>query len=79
VDTITSRLGEAGYTGELGIPYEPGVPVTEVDESRKNFRHTAAFAATDNTVGFHQEVAYNGRPLWPCPGMGPLSRMDVGG
>ncbi len=73
---IEKTLGEAGYLGELALPVESGKPVTESNGSAKYFRHTAVYAQTGRSVGFGQTVAYEGRPLWPCPGMGPVARMD---
>jgi copper chaperone CopZ len=71
-ETVEARLAEAGYTGELDIPMEEAVPATEAKEE-SYFRHTSAYAQTKNTVGFKQRIGYEGRPLWPCPGIGPLS------
>jgi hypothetical protein len=47
-------------------------------EDRENgdkpfFRRTASHAQTGQTVSFAQKVPYTGRPVWPCPGMGPLA------
>ena len=72
-DEIEARLDEAGYLGDLAIPVETGNPVTQEAERDKDifFRHTAAFAQVGRTVSFAQNVSnYNGRPLWPCPGVG---------
>lgn len=74
--SIEKTLGEAGYLGELALPVESGKPVTESNGSAKYFRHTAVYTQAGRTVGFGQVVANEGRPLWPCPGMGPVARMD---
>lgn len=70
-DQIEAKLEEAGYLGELPMPEETAVPATE-SNGHSYFRHTAAFEQTGRSVGFTQNVPYNGRPLWPCPGMGPI-------
>lgn len=71
-DALEARLDEAGYLGELDVPLETGTPATEAVENgdRSAFRHSAAYAATGNSVSFAHQVPYAGRPLWPCPGMG---------
>lgn len=71
---IEQALGEAGYLDDLLVPVETETPVTQ--EPGKNgtiFRHTAAVEAAGNAVSFGHKVPYTGRPLWPCPGMGPLN------
>lgn len=70
-EALEEKLGQAGYTGELDIPSEGELPATEAREE-KYFRHTSAYAQTKNTVGFEQRISYQGRPLWPCPGIGAL-------
>jgi excisionase family DNA binding protein len=71
-DEIEARLDEAGYLGDLAVPLETGTPVTQEAERDKDifFRHTTAFTQVGRTVSFAQNVGYNGRPLWPCPGVG---------
>jgi hypothetical protein len=64
-------LDEAGYMGEMPLETETGIAATE-EGANSFFRHTAAYEQTGKTVGFTQQVPYNGRPLWPCPGMGPI-------
>jgi len=70
-EEITGPLDEAGYTGDVLLPEELSVPATE-HEDKSYFRHTEAYAQTKHTVGFKQSVPFQGRPLWPCPGFGPL-------
>lgn len=70
-DEIKNLLNEAGYLGELPMPTETGKAATE-EGADPYFRHTAAFEQTGKVVSFGQKVPYNGRPLWPCPGMGPV-------
>lgn len=69
---LEATLDEAGYVGELSLPAESGRAVTDANGSKTYFRHTAAFAQTNETIGFTQQVATISRPLWPCPGMGAL-------
>lgn len=70
-EQITTPLDEAGYTGEFLLPEELSVPATE-HKDKAYFRHTEAYAQTKDTVGFRQSVPFQGRPLWPCPGFGPV-------
>lgn len=70
-DAITSRLAEAGYTDSLSIPVESKEAAYH-QVAGTYFRHTAAYAQTGQVVSFAQRVNYAGRPLWPCPGMGPI-------
>ena len=72
---IEAALDEAGYMGELSLPVETGLAATE-NGGRAFFRHTAAFEQTGKSVGFTQNVAYDGRPLWPCPGMGVIRNIE---
>lgn len=72
---IALKLDEAGYLGEWSIPIEAGATAYHAAEGLKPyFRHTAAYAQTRQAVSFAQNVSYLGRPLWPCPGMGVLSK-----
>lgn len=74
-EVIEATLAEAGYTGELPMPSETGIAVTE-NGGKTYFRHTAAFEQAGSSVGFTQKVHYEGRPLWPCPGMGAIPKID---
>lgn len=74
-EIITGRLDDAGYMGDLLVPEETGKPSTENGKSAY-FRHTQAYAEVGNTVSFAQDVSYSGRPLWPCPGVGPLQMVE---
>lgn len=75
IETITDKLDQAGYLGELPIPVETDIPATEGNGNKPYFRHTATYEQTSNVVSFTQKVNYEGRPLWPCPGMEPLKSM----
>lgn len=70
-EQIEAKLDEAGYLGEMPILVETGIAV-EKKEGDLVFRHTAVYETVKNTVSFAQRVEYSGRPLWPCPGMGPV-------
>ncbi len=74
-DQIESVLDEAGYMGELPMPAETGRAATENGEQTW-FRHTAVFQQTGQVVNFGQTVPHDGRPLWPCPGMGPIVNLE---
>ena len=73
-DEIERVLDQAGYLGQMPLPAETGIATTE-EGSDTYFRHTAAFEQTGKAVGFTQSVPYVGRPLWPCPGMGPILKV----
>lgn len=75
-NVIVNTLKTAGYLDELPVPVESGQPVTEADGNGKYFRHTAVFPQTARVVSFAQDVAPPARPLWPCPGLGPVPKMD---
>ena len=72
-EEIVAVLEQAGYMGSFDTPIETSLPATEDDQTV--FRHTQAFNQTGK-VSFHRETAYSGRPLWPCPGMGPLTKVE---
>lgn len=72
---IAVKLDEAGYLGEWTVPIESGETAYHAESGAKPyFRHTAAYEQTRLSVNFAQNVAYLGRPLWPCPGMGIISK-----
>jgi copper chaperone CopZ len=71
---IEQTLSEAGYLGELPVPVEMGALAERENGDKPFFRHTAVFENTGHTVSFGQQVPFAGRPLWPCPGMGPLTQ-----
>jgi copper chaperone CopZ len=73
-EEILAKLEEAGYLGELIIPQETNLPANE-NGDKKAFRHTAAFEQTKQ-VSFHRETSFTGRPLWPCPGIGTLKKVE---
>ena len=80
VDTVTikTKLGEAGYLGELAVPEETPAAPAHVDNKKESFfRHTAAYAQTNQVVGFEQNVKFAGRPLWPCPGIGVVTNTEL--
>ena len=74
-EEITKQLDEAGYLGELHLVLETGIAV-EKKEGDGIFRHTAVYETIKDTVSFAQNVRATGRPLWPCPGLGPVKQND---
>lgn len=72
---IAVKLDEAGYLGEWAIPAEMGIAAQQGDGQKTFFRHTATYETIKHTVSFAQNVSYQGRPLWHCPGIGDV-RMD---
>ncbi len=72
---IAVKLDAAGYLGEWTVPIEAGATAYHAAAGLKPyFRHTAAYEQTRLTVTFAQNVNNPARPLWPCPGMGVLSK-----
>ncbi len=73
---IETTLDKAGYLEPLVLPLEPEVGPYQAVNTPSYFRHTAAYQQTGQVVSFAQIVSYAGRPLWPCPGMGPVEIVD---
>jgi copper chaperone CopZ len=72
---IAMKLDAAGYLGEWTVPIETGAATYHAETgATPYFRHTAAYEQTRLLVSFAQNVSYLGRPLWPCPGMGIISK-----
>jgi len=71
---IEAILEEQGYLGELPVPVERGALQDQQNGDKPFFRTTAAYKQTGLAVSFAQQVPSAGRPLWPCPGMGPLTQ-----
>jgi len=74
---IEDTLAAAGYAGELEIPRETGTAAEPNNGHKPFFRHTMTFAQIGQTVGFGQTVPFTGPPLWPCPGLGPVSSLKI--
>ncbi len=74
-EAISAALDTAGYLQPLQIPTEAGEPAYGNTRGDLFFRHTAAHEQTRHVVQFTQRVAYSGRPLWPCPGMGVVLKV----
>jgi copper chaperone CopZ len=76
-EQIESAIAEAGYMGEMITSTETDV-AAHLQKNRADsfFRHTAVFETSRETVTFAQNVAYFGRPLWNCPGMGVMKKME---
>ena len=75
-EQIKTVLEEAGYLGELPQQVEPSTAYEQGRGNKDHFRHTIVYEQTKQVVSFSQQVNYQGRPLWPCPGMGPINNMD---
>jgi copper chaperone CopZ len=73
-DAITAQLDKAGYLGDLALPAEAAQPAPSVAE--RVTRHTVDYQQTGRVVGFAQNTPYTGRPLWPCPGIGPVQELE---
>ena len=72
---LRTRLTEAGYLGDLMVETEAWKTGTPKDVEDNPFRHTAAIENV-KAVAFTQMVETPGHALWPCPGLGPLEKMD---
>lgn len=73
---ITAALEAAGYLQDLMMPAETGKPAYGNSQKDTFFRHTSAYAQTHMTISFAQNMPIAGRPLWPCPGMGPMKNHE---
>lgn len=72
-EDLVAALDQAGYSGDLPVPVEMGALAVQGNGGKRSFfRHTTTYETTRNVVSFQQRVNYEGRPLWPCPGMGPM-------
>lgn len=74
-EKIEACLQEAGYLGEIPMLVETGIAVEKVGDDQF-FRHTAVYETVKSTVSFAQRVDHDARPLWPCPGMGPVKKIE---
>ena len=75
-DVIRAALDAAGYLGELPSQGEVAVAVSDINGGATSMRHTLVYEQTKKFVSFTQDIVAQGRPLWPCPGMGPVRGMD---
>ena len=66
------KLDDAGYSGELLTKVESEKAESSGESTGTFLRHTAAYTQTKLVVSFAQNIGSQGRPLWPCPGMGPI-------
>jgi len=73
---IQGKLEESGYLGELSFPVESGTAAYQQANGGTYFRHTAVYENTRQVVSFAQTVQYTGRPLWPCPGIGVVKKVE---
>ncbi len=76
---ITVKLDQAGYLGEWTVPVELSAAAEPGDRVKPFFRHTAVYENMRQVVSFAQTIGsapYLGRPLWNCPGMGVIRKME---
>ena len=66
------KLDDSGYSGDLLTTIESEKAESSGESTGVFMRHTAAYAQTKLVVSFAQNIGKQGRPLWPCPGMGPI-------
>ena len=76
-DGIRDKLDENGYLGELSIPAETGEAAYQKENGQAYFRHTEVYENVQQVVSFGQNVGSSGRALWPCPGVGPIRRIEL--
>jgi copper chaperone CopZ len=73
-DKIKASLGEHGYEAN---GTELSFPATVASIGDKSTRHTAAFEGVGDALSFTEHSpAWEGKPLWPCPGFGEQATMD---
>ena len=77
---IQIKLDEAGYLNEWSVPIEADVAPYGNGNDPNAFRHTAVYETTHKVVSFSRQVSvvaiHSGRPLWNCPGMGVIKKME---
>lgn len=71
-DALLRTLEDAGYLSPIPMMAESGLAA----EGGSMFRHTATYETVKKNVSFAQKTPYSGRPLWNCPGMGIIKKMD---
>ncbi len=76
-ETIGHVLRAAGYLTAMSVPVEIGTHPAGEEGDPPFFRHSTAYAQAGKTVSFAQNVAFAGRPLWPCPGLGVVKKVTV--
>jgi copper chaperone CopZ len=74
-EQISTALAQAGYLGDVPAFTEATTPSSQSLVAGSP-RHTVVYEQTRQTVSFSQAIHYQGRPLWPCPGMGVIRGMD---
>jgi copper chaperone CopZ len=73
---ITAALDSAGYLGDLTAYVEASAAPSDWTGEPTAPRHTMVYEQTKQYVSFTQNIVSQKRPLWPCPGMGVISRID---
>lgn len=76
LEEINAVLDEAGYLGEIPVTVEQGAVEDRENGDKPYFRHTVAYEQTGKSISFAQQVPFAGRPLWPCPGIGPIKLVE---
>ena len=71
-EALLRILEDAGYLTNIPMMVETGIAA----ENASVFRNTATYITVKKTVSFAQKAPYSGRPLWNCPGMGVINKMD---
>jgi hypothetical protein len=71
-EALLRTLEDAGYLSQIQMVTETG----EAEQGNSVFRNTATYASIKKTVSFAQKTPYTGQPLWNCPGMGVIKKMD---
>ena len=76
VQQISVLLDSAGYLGSVPSHVEASAPAADWTGEPTALRHTLVYEQTKKYTSFTQNMAAQGRPLWPCPGMGVIRGMD---
>jgi copper chaperone CopZ len=73
---IMTCLEEAGYLGDVDAPMESGAPAYHSQAGETFYRQTSTFETIRHAVSFTQKTPFQGRPIWPCPGMGVVRKEE---
>jgi copper chaperone CopZ len=68
-DSLKNKLDELGYSSEIPIRTESW----SLSETGGSFRQSATYEVLKKTMSFQQRVPADSRPLWYCPGLGPIA------
>ncbi len=73
---IIPVLDASGYMGKVPTHVEASAAGSDWTGEPTALRHTLVYEQTKQYTSFTQNIVAQGRPLWPCPGMGVIHGMD---